>query len=87
MSHSGGTALNGHNLMVLNLMDGLDHYIIPTMERVRTFPYTITRNVLIQVAIIREKDWVVSGGDDGFARIYDSRTGRFLQRLDQGSGQ
>jgi hypothetical protein len=73
--------------MVTNLMDGIDEYSIPTLEHIRTFPHTIVHNVPIQVSITLESGWIVTGGDDGFARIYDGRNGFFLQRIDQGTGE
>jgi len=36
---------------------------------------------------MKHNDWIVSGGDDGFARIYDLQTGKFVQRLDHGGGK
>jgi WD40 repeat protein len=73
-----------HSLFVTNLVNGIDQYTIPTMECIKTFPYAIIQNYPLQVAIVKETEWIVSGGDDGFAQIYDLRTGKFLQRLDHG---
>ena len=36
--------LHEHNLFVSNLVNGVNQYVIPTMERMRTNPYTIIRN-------------------------------------------
>jgi WD40 repeat protein len=55
------------------------------MDLGRSYAHPIINNVPLQVAHIHEKDWVVSGGDDGFVRIFDCRTGQFLDRLDHGS--
>jgi len=81
---SGQAVLHGHHLFISNLVNGVDQYIVPTMECVKTFPYTITQNYIMQVAVVKETGWIVLGGDNGFARIHDSRTGNFLQRLDHG---
>jgi WD40 repeat protein len=58
---------------------------MPSMDLIQTFPYQIRQNVPLQVAHVPDRDWVVSGGDDGFVRIFDCRTGQFLERLDHGS--
>ena len=34
----------------------------------------------------RRMNWVIGGGDDGFARIYQSQSGQFLQGLNHGNG-
>jgi hypothetical protein len=86
--HSRGHAeLNGSNLVVSNLVNGVDQYIIPTMEQLQTFPHPILRNVPIQVTVARDGQWIALGRDDGFARVYDCRTGQFLQHLDHGCGK
>lgn len=72
--------------MVSNLVNGIDQYILPTMERVRTFSHTIHRNVPLHVATAQENSWVLSGGDDGFARVFDLRTGELLEKVAHGLG-
>jgi WD40 repeat protein len=57
------------------------------MERLQSMSHTISRNVPLQVTATHNGQWVVLGGDDGFVRIYDGRTGQFLHRLDHGSGK
>jgi WD40 repeat protein len=85
--NSGHAALDGHSLVISNLINGLDLYTIPTMERIKTFAYTIVRNFPMQVAIIPQTNWIVCGGDDGFVRIYHLRTGQILHQLDHGEGK
>jgi hypothetical protein len=86
--HSRGHAeLNGSNLVVSNLVNGIDQYIIPTMEQLQTFPHPILCNVPIQVTVAHNGQWIVLGRDDGFACVYNCRTGQFLQRLDHGCGK
>jgi len=84
---SGHATLDGHQLLLSNLVNGLDIYAIPTLLRTRSFPHTIHCNVVLKVAFVRFMNWVVSGGDDGFGRLYDSRTGQFLQSLEHGGGK
>jgi len=56
-------------------------YTTPTMQLVRRFSYTILQNYPVQVATLHDMDLLVVGGDDGFARIYNLRTGLYLQKL------
>ena len=83
----GHAELDGSNLIVSNLVNGIDQYAIPTMERLQTFSHTILRNVPLQVTVARDGQWIVLGGDDGFARIYDRWSGQFLRRLEHGRGK
>ncbi|KAF7983513.1 hypothetical protein HWV62_21850 [Athelia sp. TMB] len=80
----GGSALNGKQIMVSNLCDGLDLYSLPTMELKRNFTHAIALNVILQVEIISQLQWAVVGGDDGFVRIFDMRSGSFLFSLVHG---
>ena len=83
----GHASLNGQKLTVSNLCTGLDQYLIPTMEHLRHYPHGIIRNSPLLVATMRDGDWIVSGGDNGFARIFDSNSGQFLHRLEHGSAK
>lgn len=76
--------MNGKHLLVSNLFNGLDLYSLPTMELKRTFTHAIAHNVILQVVIISQSQWAVVGGDDGFVRIFDMRTGNFLFSLVHG---
>jgi hypothetical protein len=71
-------------LFVTNLVDGIDQYSFPTLERVQKFAHPIVKNVPLQVAIIQNASFVVSGGDDGTARIFERRNGQLLTRLQHG---
>ncbi|OBZ70602.1 hypothetical protein A0H81_09014, partial [Grifola frondosa] len=73
------------SLIVSNLLDGLDHYSFPSLERVQTFPYPISQNYPMQVVTTGSRSrWIVSGGDDGFARVYDRRNGHLIASLTHG---
>lgn len=78
---SGASAYDGHHLVISNLSSGLDLYNLPTMQLKRNFTHTIVANVILQVAIISQHGWVVAGGDDGFARVFDLSSGKFLFSL------
>ncbi|KAF8833275.1 hypothetical protein BDN67DRAFT_917324 [Paxillus ammoniavirescens] len=84
--YSGNTCLDGLNLLVSNLHDGVDKYALPTMHRAQSFHHTILKNVPLQIAVAREAGWMVVGGDNGFARIFDYQTGAFRGQLDHSTG-
>jgi WD40 repeat protein len=83
---SGYARLQLRTLLVSNLVSGIDQYCLPSLERRHTFSHPVLRNVPLQVAFARGGDWILAGGDDGYARVFDSRTGQFLGRLDHGLG-
>jgi hypothetical protein len=55
------------------------------MEHQQHFRHGIILNVPLLVATAREGDWIVCGGDDGFARVFDAKSGQLLHRLKHGS--
>lgn len=87
LTTSGHAALEGGNLVVSNLSNGLDHYHFPSLQRIKGITFTIQKNKILEVAIIPEHGWFLSGGDDGYARIYDSRTGQLLRKLQHEDGE
>jgi hypothetical protein len=46
--------------------------------------HPIVSNVPLQVAIVHNASLIVSGGDDGAARIFERRNGQLLTRLQHG---
>ncbi|KLO05305.1 WD40 repeat-like protein [Schizopora paradoxa] len=74
------------NIFVSNLVDGVDLYRLPDVEKIKTFPHTIKSNFPLQVTSSRRGSWLVSGGDSGFARLFDRRSGQFVQSLSHGNG-
>jgi hypothetical protein len=71
-------------LFVSNLVDGIDQYSFPSLERVQKFTHSIIHNVPLQVAIVQNASFIVSGGDDGAVRIFERRNGQLLTRLQHG---
>ncbi|KAH7906571.1 WD40-repeat-containing domain protein [Hygrophoropsis aurantiaca] len=80
----GYATVDGDHLFVSNLVNGIDTYKIPTMERVHSIPHTILTNRPLQLSVTAKGAWLVSGGDDGNARIYDGVSGRFIEHLHHG---
>ncbi|KZP10215.1 hypothetical protein FIBSPDRAFT_690704, partial [Athelia psychrophila] len=78
---SGASAQLGQQLVISNLSNGLDLYTLPTMQLERTFTHTVAVNLILQVAIIPQRRWVIVGGDDGFIRIFNLDSGNFLFSL------
>jgi hypothetical protein len=71
-------------LFVTNLVDGIDQYSFPTLEHVQKFSHPIIRNVPLQVAIVQNATFIVSGGDDGMVRLFERRNGQLLTCLQHG---
>jgi len=83
---SGSTCLDGQQLFIANLCDGVDHYSLPTMHRSQTYHHTILVNIPLQISVARKLGWVRVGGDNGFARVFNYQTGAFHEKLNHGSG-
>ncbi|KLO04610.1 WD40 repeat-like protein, partial [Schizopora paradoxa] len=72
---------DGADLFITNLVDGIDQYKLPDFVKVKVFPHAIKSNFPLQVATTHRGTWVVSGGDSGFARLFDRQSGQLLQLL------
>ena len=84
--HNESACLDGQQLLITNLHDGVDQYVLPTMHLAQSYHHTIFINAPLQVLVAQECGWVVVGGDDGFMRVFDYQTGTFRGKLDHGSG-
>lgn len=51
------------------------------MQLERTFTHTIAVNLILQVAIIPQCRWIIIGGNDGFIRIFDLDSGKYIFSL------
>ena len=71
-------------IFVTNLVDGVDQYTFPTLERVQTFHHNIVHNYPLQVATLQQAAFIVVGGDNGFARIFERRNGQLFAQLKHG---
>lgn len=81
---SGSTCLDGQQLFIANLRDGVDRYTLPTMYLDETYHHAILVNIPVQISVAREAGRVIVGGDNGFARVFDHQTGAFHEKLDHG---
>lgn len=81
--HRGHAAIScdGQYMVVSNLTNGVDVYSFPHMERIQQFTHNITNNVPLQVATAQMGTLVVSGGDAGFARVYERSSGKLVASL------
>ncbi len=69
-------------MFVSNLVNGVDQYRFPSLEKIQSFPHAIDTNYPLQVSTVARGSLVVCGGDNGFARVFDRRTGQLIQRLE-----
>lgn len=82
ITHSGFSCIDGDNLFISNLCNGLDLYSLRTMQCIRHYECPVTINVPLQLALARQVlDWVVMGGVDGIVRVYDCATGELVRQL------
>ena len=83
--YSASSDLNEDYLAVMNLHDGVDLYSVPSMQLIKTYSHSNANISIFKVSFV-DKAWLVSGGQDGFARMYDVRSGQLLQKLEHDSG-
>jgi hypothetical protein len=82
MIYSGFSILDGDNLFISNLSNGIDLYSLRTMQRLRHYESVVTVNVPYQVALARQAlDRVVLGDAKGMLQVYDRATGELVHRL------
>ena len=84
--HSGSACLDGQQLLIMNLHDGVNRYVLPTMHLAQSYHHIILINAPLQVSVAQESGWVVVGGDNGFVQVFDYQMGTFREKLDHGSG-
>lgn len=86
MRHSGQSDVNGSEFAVANLHNGIDIYNIPSLNLVKSFLFSIKVNALYKVCLATN-GWVVAGGENGCARLYDIRRGELLQMIRHSDGK
>ena len=69
-----------------NLQNGIDIYILPTMQLVKMDNHGSVNTALYQV-VFADKDWVISGSEEGHAWIYERSSGVLQQKLDHCKGE
>lgn len=77
--------LNKNYLAITNLHDGIDLYSVPSMQLIKTYPHGNANTTILKVSFV-DRSWLVSGGQDGYARLYDVKSGQLIQKLEHGSG-
>ena len=78
--------MTGSQLAVANLHNGVDIYSIPSLNLVKSFSYSIKINALYKVCIAND-GWVVAGGENSFACLYDMHRGELLQMIPHSDGE
>jgi len=84
LTHKRGYAIPNHNgklLLVSNLKDGIDEYRFPSMEKVQTFVHPIETNCIIQTRTLPSWNLIVTGGDDGFTRVFNRISGQLISEI------
>jgi hypothetical protein len=84
--NSGYASLNhdGKLLLVSNLKDGIDEFQFPSLEKVQTFTHPIERNCILQTRSLPSGNLIVTGGDNGFARVFNRISGQLVSEIHHG---
>jgi WD40 repeat protein len=80
VQYSAHTDFKENCLLVANLHDGVDLYSVPSMQLVKTYSHGNANNAIFKVSFI-DRDWLVSGGQDSFARLYHLQSGQLVKKL------
>jgi len=71
-------------LLISNLKDGVDEYQFPTMEKTQTFSHPIETNCILHTRILPSRNLIVTGGDNGFARVFNRINGQLVSEIHHG---
>jgi WD40 repeat protein len=55
------------------------------MQLIKTYSHCYANTAIFKVSFI-DKHWLVSGGQDGFAHLYDVQSGQLTQKLEHDAG-
>ena len=72
---------DGKNLYICNLRNGVDHYTLPQLTLVRSFPQPLKDNIPIHIATAFGGELIVVGGDRGVVRVFNAATGNLVTAL------
>jgi hypothetical protein len=75
----------GNFLAITNLHDGVDLCSFPNMHLMKTYAHNDMNDAIFKVSLM-DRHWLVSGGQDGSAHLYDVRPGQLFQKLEHSSG-
>ena len=68
-------------MLVSNLKDGFDEYQFPSMEKVQTFAHPIETNCILQTKMLSSCNLIITGGDDGFAWVFNQISGQLVSEI------
>lgn len=66
--------------------DGIDLYNLPNMQLIKTYSHGNANIAIFKVSFV-DRSWLVSGGQDGFARLYNVQSGQLIQKLEHDSSR
>ena len=84
--HSRQSDMIGSELAVANLHNQIDIYSIPSLNLVQSFAFSIKINTLYKFCIASNV-WVVAGGENGCAHLYNLQQGELLQMIQHAEGE
>jgi hypothetical protein len=85
-TNSGYAAPNhdGKLLLVSNLINGVDEYKFPSLEKIQTFTHPIEVNCILQTRTLPLYHLIVAGGDSGFVRVFNRISGQLVSEIHHG---
>jgi hypothetical protein len=86
LPNSGYAAPNhdGQLLLVSNLINGVDEYKLPSLEKVQTFSHPVEVNCILETRTLPLSNLIVAGGDSGVARVFNRISGQLVSEIYHG---
>jgi WD40 repeat protein len=72
---------DGSTVYATNLDTGVEKYQLADMTRTLSMPYKVSGRVDTQLALANADCWLVTGGEEGRARLWNTSTGQMIATL------
>jgi hypothetical protein len=68
-------------IIISNLAGGIDVYNLEKGYLIKRMQHSVDEALMLDLAMTRQSEWLVVGGDSGFARVFDVTAGTVLHEL------
>jgi WD40 repeat protein len=72
---------DGNTVYATNLDTGVEKYQLADMTRSLSMPYKVSGRIDTQLALANGDQWLVTGGEEGKARLWNTSTGQVIATL------